>query len=207
MVLTIVFLCLLGSSIESRRITGDNMAPALEIGDRVLFDTAVYRFSKQFKRGDVVLFYPPMVRLKHGDLDYTLMGMLERAARPPRLGRGDSSVKRIIALPGDRVEIVRGKGVFINGALLNEPYVKNAAQYDVHVMSDIGGRLFSEPVTLQPFSEKHEPLVVPVDCCFVLGDNRNHSEDSHLYGPVRLSRIIGKAVLVYFPRVKKVGSD
>ncbi len=82
-------------------------------------------------------------------------------------------IKRIIGLPGDEVTISGGR-VFINGAPINEPYLNAPPTY-------MG--------TWQ----------VPRDGIFVLGDNRNRSADSHVWGMVPLDYIIGKAVFVYWP--------
>jgi len=82
-------------------------------------------------------------------------------------------IKRIIGLPGDEVTVSGGR-VFINGEPLNEPYLNAPPTY-------MG--------TWQ----------VPPDGIFVLGDNRNRSADSHVWGMVPLNYIIGKAIFVYWP--------
>ncbi|RMF44413.1 MAG: signal peptidase I [Anaerolineae bacterium] len=82
-------------------------------------------------------------------------------------------IKRIIGLPGDEVTVSGGR-VFINGEALNEPYLNAPPTY-------MG--------TWQ----------VPQDGIFVLGDNRNRSADSHVWGMVPLDYIIGKAIFVYWP--------
>jgi signal peptidase I len=83
-------------------------------------------------------------------------------------------IKRIIALPGQTVEVVDGQ-VFVEGALLDEPY------------------LFEE--TLYNFG----PATVPEGEVFVLGDNRNNSYDSHSWGMLDEDLIIGRAELRYWP--------
>ncbi len=82
-------------------------------------------------------------------------------------------IKRLIGLPGDEVEIAQGR-VFINGEPLEEPYINAPPTYTG---------------TWQ----------VPEDGIFVLGDNRNRSADSHVWGMVPLDYIIGKAIFVYWP--------
>ncbi len=82
-------------------------------------------------------------------------------------------IKRIIGLPGDEVTVSGGR-VFINGEPLKEPYLNAPPTY-------MG--------TWQ----------VPPDGIFVLGDNRNRSADSHVWGMVPLDYVIGKAVFVYWP--------
>ncbi len=83
-------------------------------------------------------------------------------------------VKRVIGLPGEVVEVKEGK-VFINGKPLIEPYIKEPPEYD----------------TL--------PVKLPPGHIFVLGDNRNNSEDSSVFGPVPLKDLIGKDYFIYWP--------
>lgn len=78
-------------------------------------------------------------------------------------------VKRVIGLPGETVEIKRGS-VYINHEPLSEPYIVNKSDYDY------------SPITL---SSHH---------CFVLGDNRNNSQDSHCWGELPLENIQGRMI-------------
>ena len=82
-------------------------------------------------------------------------------------------IKRVIGLPGDQVKIESGQ-VFVNGAMLNETYIAAPPNY----ASD---------------------WQVPADNFFVLGDNRNNSSDSHSWGLLPSDKIVGKAVLIYWP--------
>ncbi len=82
-------------------------------------------------------------------------------------------IKRVIGVPGDHVLIDKGQ-VFVNEELLDEPYVKDAFRY-------------SGEWSLGP------------DEYFVLGDNRNNSNDSHDFGPIKRSFIVGRAWIVYWP--------
>lgn len=82
-------------------------------------------------------------------------------------------IKRVIGLPGDQVDVVEGK-VYVNDRLLEEPYVAATPEY-------LGS------------------WVVPTDALFVFGDNRNNSSDSHSWGNLPISYVIGKAILVYWP--------
>ncbi len=86
----------------------------------------------------------------------------------------DDYVKRIIGLPGETVEIKQGH-VYINNQLLPEPF---------------------EPRTM---SYTMPPRVVPEDMVFVLGDNRNNSNDSHNWGALPIENIVGRAWLSYWP--------
>jgi len=83
-------------------------------------------------------------------------------------------IKRIIGLPGDFIEI-RDSQVFINGSPLKEPYIKEPVNYEY------------------PYDE------IPADNYFVLGDNRNISNDSHTGWTVPRENIIGKVWITYWP--------
>ena len=82
-------------------------------------------------------------------------------------------IKRVVGLPGDLVEVREGQ-VFVNGNPLREPYIKESPTYA-------------------------GTWDVPEGMLFVLGDNRNSSSDSHIWGYVPLESVIGTAKLVYLP--------
>jgi signal peptidase I len=82
-------------------------------------------------------------------------------------------IKRLIGLPMDEVRIEKGK-VYINNVPLDEPYIATPPAYN-------------------------GSWVVPADNFFVLGDNRNQSSDSHVWGYVPIDQVVGKALVVYWP--------
>lgn len=86
----------------------------------------------------------------------------------------DDLIKRVVGLPGDVVQIYDGQ-TFINGEVIAEPYVKEKPAYN------------------------YGPVTVPQHQYFVLGDNRNHSYDSHLWGFVSEQNIIGRTLLRVYP--------
>ncbi len=133
------------------RVEGTSMLPRLENQDRLFINKFLYRFSS-IERGDVVVFRYP---------------------RDPQ----KSYIKRVIALPGDRLCIEHG-AVWLNGKPLPEAYVPE--QYrDLRSMAEI---------------------VVPDGSYFMMGDHRSISSDSREFGPVERSLVYGKAVYVYWPR-------
>ncbi|RME85818.1 MAG: signal peptidase I [Caldilineae bacterium] len=93
--------------------------------------------------------------------------------RVPGYGQ-DMLIKRVIGLPGETIEIKDGV-VFINGQILPEPYLDGSARGNY-------------PSTL-----------IPPDYYFVMGDNRNNSNDSRSFGPVPRDAIVGRAWLRYWP--------
>jgi len=134
------------------KVEGTSMMPSLEDQERIFINKFIYRFGMgDVQRGDMVVFWYP------GD--------------PSK-----SYIKRVIGLPGDRVEIRDGE-VFLNGESLKEEYVPDYYR------------------DRQSVSETD----VPPDHYYVLGDHRSSSNDSRSWGPVHRRHIYGKAVFVYWP--------
>ncbi|HVP48682.1 MAG TPA: signal peptidase I [Bryobacteraceae bacterium] len=134
------------------KVEGTSMMPALTDQERIFINKFTYRFgSGNIERGDLVVFWFPLDRSK-------------------------SYIKRVIALPGDTVQIDHGT-VFVNGGQLDEPYVPSE---------------YRDQQSLAP-------TTVPPDNYFVLGDHRSSSNDSRAWGTVERKYIYGKAVFVYWP--------
>jgi signal peptidase I len=126
---------------------GPSMQPNLYRGDRVMTEKVSYRFATP-QRGDVVIVRRP---------------------EPEK-----SLIKRVVALPGEVVEVRQGH-VWIDGVAIEEPWVT----------------YFGGP--------DYGPARVPLGHVFVLGDNRPNSRDSREIGPVALDSVRGHAVFVYWP--------
>ncbi|WP_407307644.1 signal peptidase I [Desulfosporosinus sp. SB140] len=129
-------------------IPSPSMEPGIAPGDRILVNRLAYRLWAP-TRGDIIVFAFPK------DTKRTF-------------------VKRVIAVEGEKVEL-RDNQVFVNGKVIQEPYVK--------------------PGAYPPYG----PEVVPTDKVFVLGDNRRESEDSREWGLLPKTYLLGKAWLVYYP--------
>mmetsp|Transcript_9391 Transcript_9391/g.23406 ORF Transcript_9391/g.23406 Transcript_9391/m.23406 type:complete len:268 (+) Transcript_9391:240-1043(+) len=86
----------------------------------------------------------------------------------------EALIKRIVAIEGDEVEVKRGK-LYVNGDEQEEPFTAEDAQYEFG------------------------PVVVPPENVLVLGDNRNHSLDGHIWGFLPKENVIGRAVFIYWP--------
>ena len=141
--------------IQPVKVEGTSMQPRLVDQERIFVNRFIYRFA-DIHRGDIVVFWYPRDRSK-------------------------SFIKRVVAIPGDEVEIRYG-AVYVNGVRLQEPYLK--AEYRDH--------------------ESFRKEIVPEDRFFVLGDHRNSSNDSRNWGFVPRELIYGKAVFGYWP-MSRVG--
>jgi signal peptidase I len=170
--LTIMIFFLVKGVVANFRILGTSMEPNFHTDQLVLVNKAAYfhlDVNDWLKlipgvhpdgqnvvwlfggphRGDVVIFEPPDVVNE----DY---------------------IKRVIGLPGDKVEVKSGK-VYVNDKPIDEPYIREA-----------------------PFSP-YNATVVPPNHLFVMGDNRNASRDSRSFGMLSVDLIVGKALMVYWP--------
>lgn len=150
---------------QPHQVNGASMEPNFHNGEFLLTDKMSYRFRTP-KRGDIVIFSAPP------------------AANCP-IGLNCDFIKRIIALPGERIKVEEGH-IFVNGRLLHEPYL------DTSLRSNSG-------YSAKSFLSEGAERTVPDDSYVVFGDNRGASSDSREWGPVSLSRIIGKVWLRYWP--------
>jgi signal peptidase I len=98
-------------------------------------------------------------------------------------------VKRVIGLPGETVE-VREKKVYINGKGLDEPYV--------HFLQPPSTETEFHEVTSFDVRERYGPVTVPADHYFVMGDNRDNSQDSRYWGFLPRENVKGKALVIYW---------
>jgi len=96
-------------------------------------------------------------------------------------------IKRVIGLPGETVEL-RNKKVYINGKPIDEPYV--------HFLSPPSSA--GQEVTSADVRENYAPVTVPPDHYFVMGDNRDNSQDSRYWGFLPRDYVKGKALLIYW---------
>lgn len=144
--------------LQPHKIKGDSMQPNFPDGEYLLTNKLTYRFEAP-KRGDVVVFAAPNAP-------------------------GEDYIKRIIALPGERVKVENGR-VYINDNLLSETYISDVL-----------------PTFSNAFAKEGATLVVPENSYFVLGDNRPHSSDSRMWGFVPRGKITGKAWFIYWPPQK-----
>lgn len=179
--------------VEARYIPSGSMLPALQIQDRLLVEKLTYR-QRPPQRGEIVVFHAP----QHFDpvlsggrtvsplqcllVNLPLINSLPGVSNPAC----DAYIKRVVALPGERVMVNPRGEVLINGVKLNEPYVKAPCPVDAQGMGPCR--------TLN--------AVVPEGHVLVLGDNRANSWDGRFWpgGPFLPQReIIGRAFWRFFP--------
>ena len=172
-VLAMLIFFLASVTLQNFRVLGASMADTLQDGQFLVVNKVAYssfdkarlaelvpfwsvdESEKVFtfhppQRGEVIVFHPP----RRPDVEY---------------------VKRVVAMPGETVEIHRGR-VIVDGAPLEEPYILRESA-----------------------TETRHPLLLADDEYYVLGDNRLGSEDSRTWGPVILDSIVGRVWFTYWP--------
>lgn len=192
--LTIVlFVVIRGTIAEARYIPSSSMEPTLQVSDRLIIEKVTGLFQQPIKRGDIIVFYPPAIELGGKDLSYDPLSLLGRLTGFPFLPCEKALIKRVIGLPGDNIVIEHGVGVYLNGQLLDEAaYVKEVPNYDLKTLEDIGSPY------LHPYGGDSKPITVPDGSLFVMGDNRNNSADSHVWGFLDQKRVIGRACVLFW---------
>jgi signal peptidase I len=173
--------------VQPFRIPSASMEPTLRVGDFLLVDKQSFAPAgildrllppTRIERGDLVVFHYPV------DLSLHL-------------------VKRVVGVPGDRLRLRQGR-VLVNGQPLAEPYAFYSTSLPNGFRDDFPSLLEADPsVDLHWWIELRRAtrggeITVPPGQYFVLGDNRNDSEDSRYWGFVPQRDIVGRPLLVYF---------
>ncbi len=184
----LLFLVIRTFAVEAFKIPTGSMEKTLLVGDFLLVNKAVYGAQVPFTevrlpafdqpdRGDVVVFEFPLDRSKN-------------------------YVKRVVGLPGDRVAMRRGR-VYVNGVQQDEGYVQHTQPggdyYDPQFewqRNYIAPEVDRE--TYRPTRDDWGPIVVPEASFFVMGDNRDNSQDSRYWGFVDRSLIKGRPLVIYY---------
>lgn len=148
------------------RVDGSSMVPTFHDGEALIVNRLAYR---TFNLGWVPVIgrdnWQPFGTYRQGDV------VIFIAQRTPK---ERDFVKRVIALPGQTVEVRDGR-VIVDGVAYQEPYIAQAPTYEFKAQQVPPGKLF------------------------VLGDNRNNSQDSHIIGMVDASEVVGRVDLRYWP--------
>ncbi len=190
----VIFVIVKGTVAEARYIPSGSMEPTLNVNDRILVEKlSANLLHRQFEHGDILVFFPPEVETGIPDNTW-----LQAVGGLPFVNGAPVFVKRVVGLPGDRIEVKRGIGVFRNGKLVDESsYVMEPADYDLETLGDIGG-FTSNKQLIRPYKDSNAPIVVPPGYLFMMGDNRNNSADSHVWGFLDQKRVVGRSCLVFW---------
>lgn len=145
-------------------VDGPSMEPNFHTGERLIVNKIIYSIRKP-ERGEVIVFHAP------AGIDY---------------------IKRVIALPGERVKVENNK-VYVNGEELKEPYIQEVVDEKAK-----NGQIYNSPGLVE--------TVVPEGAVFVMGDNRPNSQDSRAnnVGSIPYDKIVGRADIRFWP-LNKIG--
>ena len=160
--------------IQAFYIPSGSMEPTLDISDRVLVEKVSYRFG-DVKRGDVIVFVHNDSTLDEPQPNLVarfFIGLGQAVGVTPPSDR--DFIKRVVGVPGDKLSCSGGK-LHRNGARVDEPYLPP------DTTTDCG------------------PTTVPAGKLFVMGDNRNNSQDSRVFGAIDRSSVVGRAFVRIWP--------
>ena len=180
-------------AVEAFKIPSGSMIPTLTIGDHLLVNKFVYGpripftdnriFTwKEPKRGEIIVFKYP----ENEDKNF---------------------IKRVVGVPGDKIQIVNGKLMINDQAVVITPAAPPADK------SVEEGQSFGKPMVyleqlgavthqiqylMDQSGKNYGPWLVPKDSVFVMGDNRDNSQDSRFWGFVKFNKILGRALIIYW---------
>jgi len=157
---------------QAFKIPTGSMEPNLLVGDHLIVNKAVFSPSATGLERAIM----PRRDIKRGEV------VVFKFPKDP----SRDFIKRVIGLPGDQIEL-RRKKVYVNGQALDEPYAHFIAP-----LSPESDRRSSD------LREEYGPVTVPSGQYFVMGDNRDNSEDSRFWGFLPASYVKGKALFIYF---------
>jgi signal peptidase I len=195
--------------VQAVKVPTGSMQNTITIGDHLLVNKFIFAPGKtlpflpqrEIRRGDIIVFKYPGNRYEPS-----------RDERPDNKPIVTNYVKRVIGLPGDHIRI-EGRNVIVNGKPLpehqieavdnndkapvrieNNPPRKSGELYDVYYDPN----RFDDEYPIFKFEGDGHEVVIPANKYFVMGDNRNNSEDSRYWGFVPRELVIGRAMFVYW---------
>ena len=184
--------------VQAFKIPSGSMRNTLLEGDHLFVNKFIYGLRvpftgkrvlalRQVQRGDVIVFRFPVDdprELHCGSIQY-----------------GKDFIKRVIGVPGDHIKLVN-KDLYLNGKKAAEPYVVHKTSYidsyRDNFPADPNTRLADAAYRMLAEDVKNGELVVPPDCYFAMGDNRDNSLDSRYWGFVPRDNIIGKPAIIFW---------
>ena len=196
--------------VQAVKVPTGSMQNTIKIGDHLLVNKFIFAPGeslpflpqREIRRGDIIVFKYPGNKYDPAS-DYE---------RPDNQPITTNYVKRVIGLPGERIQI-EGRSVLVNGQILPENQIDAVDRnekapldiissrprdpdetYDVYYRPDFSG---DRPPIFEYVGDGKE-IVVPADHYFVMGDNRNNSQDSRYWGFVPRELVIGRAMFVYW---------
>jgi signal peptidase I len=176
-VVGLIALFLITFVVRTFYIPSVSMVPTLQVRDVLLVDEIAYRLHAPAE-GDIAIFKPPVE------------------------SGGNDFVKRVIGLPGDAISILNGI-VYRNGRALREPYENQPPRYDLAIRQYgiyvDGNRLDPRTAKVPQRALWQASDRIPRGFYLVLGDNRNYSDDSHVWGLVQRTSFVGRAFLILWP--------
>ncbi|MFZ3065550.1 MAG: signal peptidase I [Nitrospirota bacterium] len=155
--------------IQAFKIPSGSMIPTLDIGDHILVSKFIYGIRIPFTDIKILDFKKP----NRGDIIVFIYPEDEKK----------DFIKRVVGVPGDKIEL-KNKELYINGEKLTEKYI---IHQDPH----------TKPKEYEP-RDNTGPIIVPPDSLFVMGDNRDQSYDSRYWGFVKISKVKGRAFIIYW---------
>ena len=175
--------------VQAFSIPSESMLPTLKVGDMLLADKIIFKLRKP-RRGEIIIFkYPYSIDKKYYLINFFSLKIkvpdyirkkkyfdfsLFKIKYPSVLYGWKDYIKRVIAIEGDKVFISNGK-VYVNDKEIKEPYIAENPRY------------------------LYGPKIVPKNCVLVLGDNRNNSQDGHLWGFLNLKFLRANPLFIYWP--------
>ncbi len=166
-------------AVKPYKIPSGSMEPTLRIGQRVVVERITHRLGESPSVGDVVVFRPPVGAEQQRCADpYQGSGSDTPCAVAGERRAGETFIKRVVGVGGDRIALRRGR-VVRNGRRSAEPFIRGCPR--------------------DPSCSFERAIVVPRGTVYVLGDNRGNSDDSRFWGPVPVDWVIGRAVASYWP--------
>jgi len=160
-----------------------SMVPTLQEGERVFLSRMMRNFDEMPERGDIIIFEMPDGHPSDNQLPIAYYnshdGLLDKFNRYfLELGK-ISYIKRVIGLPGEHLQIIEGQ-VYINGEVIEETYLV-------------------EGLETGTMDGEYCDVVIPEGCIFAMGDNRNGSMDSRVFGCIPLDKIEGEVLFRIWP--------